>query len=208
MKKICLILVVFSSFIGCAMGNKYDYQSSNIALPVKPITNTTLILSVEDLRPYVLDGQKAPNFVGVQRGGYGNPFDVTTLSGKSMTEDMTMAITAGLTKVGYRVKNVQGKPDNVYLIKIAAETGASRIVVLKVYEWKSDIYMGIGLHCDILLNVFDANLKLLAESNMKFAEGIGGVQIGAARNSQIITDEFAKRIGYLFNKAEIRKSLE
>lgn len=207
MKKIFLILVVLS-FIGCAMGNKYDYQSSSIVLPVKPAENKALILSVEDLRPYVLNGGKAPNFVGLQRGGFGNPFDVTTLSGKPMTEDMSVAITKALTQVGYRVQNVQGKPENVYLIKIAAETGASRIVLLKVYEWKSDIYMGVGLHSDILLNVFDANLKLLAESNMKFDEAIGGAQIGAARNSQIITDEFAKRIGYLFNKEEIRKALE
>ena len=207
MKKILLIFVSLL-FAGCAMGNKYDYHSSSIILPVKPIDHKTLILSVEDLRPYVLNGKKEPNFVGLQRGGYGNPFDVTTFTGKPMTEDMSAAIAKGLKEVGYRVENVQGKPENVYLVNIAAKNGATRIVVLKVYEWKSDIFMGTALHCDLRLSVFDANMELLAENTMKFVEEIGGAQLGAAKNSQVMTDEFAKRIGYLFNKEDVRSALQ
>jgi len=77
MKKILLILFVLF-LTGCAVGNKYNYRSSSMALPIKPVNHRTLILSVEDLRPYVLNGEKEPNFVGLQRGGFSNPFDVTT----------------------------------------------------------------------------------------------------------------------------------
>ena len=205
MKKILLLLLVLF-LTGCAVGNQYNYRSSSMALPVKPVDHRTLILSVEDLRPYVLNGDKEPSFVGLQRGGYGNPFDVTTSTGKPMTEDMSAAIEQGLMDVGYRVVNVQGKPENAYLRNTAVKEGATRIVALKVYDWKSDIYMAITLHCDLRLIVFDTNGELLAESTMKFVQEVGG-GITPAKNSQVMAEEFAKRIGYLFNKNEVRSAL-
>ena len=63
--------------------------------------NKLLILAVQDFRPYVLNGDEEPGFVGLQRGGYGNPFDVTTLTGRPMTEDMAEAMVKGLSDVGY-----------------------------------------------------------------------------------------------------------
>ena len=38
-------------------------------------------------------------------------------------------------------------------------------------------------------------------------EEVGGAGIGEAKNSATATNEFAKRIGYLFNKPEIRSVL-
>lgn len=206
MKK--LLLILFALFLtGCAVGNKYNYQSSSMALPIKPVEHKSLILSVEDFRPYVLSGDKEPNFVGLQRGGFGNPFDVTTSTGKPMTEDMSAAIVKGLTDIGYRVVSVQDKPGKVYLVNSAASEGATRIVVLKVYDWKSDVLMSMKLHCDLRLSVFDPNGKLLAENAIKFVKEIGGAQMGAAKNSAALADEFAKQIGYLFNKEEVRDAL-
>jgi len=207
MKKILLILFVLY-LTGCAIGNKYNYRSSSMALPIKPVDHRSLILSVEDLRPYVLNGEKEPSFVGLQRGGYGNPFDVTTSTGKPMTEDMSAAIVKGLMDVGYRVVNVQGRLEIVSLVKTAVKENATRIVVLKVYDWKSDIYFGITLNCDLRLSVFDANGELLAENTMNFEKEIGGAHLGAEKNSQVVADEFAKRIGYLFNKNEVRSALQ
>ena len=206
MKK--FMFVLFAVFLtGCAAGNKYNYQSSSMSLPIKPVDHKTLILSVEDFRPYVLNGDKEPNFVGLQRGGFGNPFDVTTSTGKPMTEDMSAAIVKGLMDIGYRVVNVKDKPGKVYLVSSAAKEGAARIVVLKVYDWKSDIYMSMKLHCDLRLSVFDASGKLLAENTMKFSREISGAHMGAAKNSEAAADEFAKQIGYLFNKEEVRDAL-
>jgi hypothetical protein len=189
---------------GCAVGNKYDYRSSMIDLPIKSINYKDIVLSVEESRSYVLDGKKKPNFVGMQRGGFGNPFDVTTVSSKPLTEDMSVAITNALKKSGYEVLNINGSPHIGFLVNTAAKSGAKRIIILKVNEWKSDIYMSITLHCDIELRVFNAEGEMLAQSDMKFVETIGGGQITGARNSEVVANEFAKRIGYLFNKKEIR----
>jgi len=206
MKQRWIILIALFA-VSCAVGNKYDYRSATITLPVKTADNRILILSVQDFRPYVLNGDKQPSFVGFQRGGYGNPFDVTTLTGRPMTEDMAEAMVKGLADVGYRVIYVSGKPETVKLIDAAAQNHADRIVVLKVYDWKSDIYMGMTLHCDLRLSVHSSSGDLLAESKATFVEEIGGGLIGSSKNSQFLADEFAKRIGYLFNKEELGTAL-
>ena len=204
-KAFILFLILFIS--GCAVGNKYNYRASSIALPVKAIDEQTLVFSVNDLRPYVLSGENDPSFVGVQRGGFGNPFNVTTATGQAMTADMSAAITEALTDAGYRVVAVEDKTDKSSLVAIATDKSADRIIVLEVHDWKSDIYTGIKLHCDLRLDVLDASGALLAENSMRFEEEIAGAQLTGSKNSEILADEFAKRIGYLFNKEEIRKAL-
>lgn len=207
MKRIWIIFVALF-MTGCAVGNKYSYQTSDMALPIKASENKTVVLLVNDLRPYILSGDKAPNFVGLQRGGFGNPFDVTTTSGQAMTKDMSIAIADGLEETGYHVINVEEKADINHLISTAVNQGASRIIVLEVHDWKSDIYMSLTLHCDLKLSVYNADGTQLAENSSSFVRAIGGAQIGASKNSEIVADEFAKQIGYLFNEESIRGALE
>lgn len=193
---------------GCAAGNKYDYRASIITLPVKSDDRVTVVLSVKDMRPYVLNGDKGPDFVGLQRGGFANPFDVTTASGGPLTEDMAESIEASLTDKGYQVVNAHGTSGFDDLVKTALDEGADRIILLVVHNWKSDIYMSITLHSDIRLKVYDGSGELLAENEMIFVEEIGGAMIGAEKNSREVTEEFAKRIGYMFNKESIRSALQ
>ena len=102
MKKMALILAVL--FIGgCAVGNKYSYKTSDIDLPIRTEGGEALVLQVKDLRPYVLNGDKEANFVGLQRGGFGNPFDVTTESGEPMTDVMAVAIENGLKEINLSI---------------------------------------------------------------------------------------------------------
>ncbi len=200
------VLVILIS--GCAVGNKYDYRASVITLPVKSDNRVTVVLSVQDMRPYVLNGDKGPDFVGLQRGGFGNPFDVTTASGRPLTEDMSESIEASLTGKGYKVVNAHGASDVDDLVNTALNEGADRIILLVVHNWKSDIYMSITLHSDMRLKVYDSGGDLLAENEMIFVEEVGGAMIGAEKNSREVTEEFAKRMGYMFNKENIRRALQ
>jgi hypothetical protein len=208
MKSILIILCAVC-LTGCVAGHKYNYEASSMDIPVKPSEQRTLILSVEDWRPYVLSRDKEPNFIGLQRGGFGEPWDVTTTSGKPMTEDMSAAIVRGLKDAGYNIVNIPSNNENVYLVKVAGENSASRIVVLKVIDWKSDVYMGITLNCNLHLSVFDAEGNLLAESKVKFKKKIGGGSWATIDdNSRELAEEFAKRVRYLFNEHEVRRALQ
>ena len=205
MKKLTWLLLT-TVLTGCAIGNEYQYRDTSIVLPIKSADQRMVILSVQDLRSYILNGEKDPSFVGLQRGGFGNPFDVTTSSGNPMEEDMAYALREGLLRVGYRVVNVAGKPDIGQLRNTAVKEGATRIVLLKVNEWKSDAYIKLNLHCDLQLEVYDAKGELLAENEMKLVQEVGG-SITQLKNSQTMVEEFAKRMGYLFNKPAIHNAL-
>ena len=58
-------LIVFMSIllVGCATGNKYNYQAELASLPLRTQIEKTLVLNLQDQRPYVLSGEKAPDFV-------------------------------------------------------------------------------------------------------------------------------------------------
>ena len=74
-KYLCLLLISLM-IVGCAFGQKQDYLQAH---PVLEYTNKARVaVGVQDPRPYILDHDKDEGFVGLQRGGYGNPFDVST----------------------------------------------------------------------------------------------------------------------------------
>jgi len=206
MKRLSLLLCVLF-LAGCAVGNRYDYRSSRISLPVKASGQLTLALQVRDARPYVVSGQKNASFVGLQRGGFGNPFDVTTGTGEPLADEMAAALAAALAGAGYQVHQLQEISEGAFFVE-GGKAGAKRFLLLTINEWKSDVFMGITLHCDLDLKVYDENGNRIAGNTMKFVEGIGGAQLGAAKNSEAVTREFAKRIGYLFNHEDIRSALQ
>ena len=202
-----IIIPVFLVLAACATGNRYDYQSEVVVLPVKADGQITVILHVEDFRPYVINGEKSPDFVGLQRGGFGNPFDVKTTSGRPMTEEMQVSVAAGLRNSGYDVFVAGAESDLAALTMKARQHEAVRIIWLRFREWKSDIYMGIRLDYDLSLRVYDADGALLAENTMQGSGPVGGMKMSQGRNSQHMAQEFSKRIGYLFNDPSVHAAL-
>jgi hypothetical protein len=126
-----------------------------------------------------------------------------------MTEDMSAAVAKGLKDAGYIVVAVPGNKQVEYLVRTADKNGASRIIVLKVIDWKSDVLIGITLNCNLHLSVFDAEGELLAESAVNFRKKIGGGSWATeSENSHELAEEFAKRVRYLFNEHDVRRALK
>lgn len=207
MWKNATILTMCLVIVGCASNNRYDYRSQAVTLPLRTTEPVAVVLFVEDHRPYVLNGDKPAQFVGLQRGGWGNPFDVTTTSGRPLTEDMQMSVASGLGNAGYRVVSARSGSNPSVLTGLARQQQATRIIRLKVREWRSDIYMGIRLQYDLELAVHDADGRLLAEKTLQGDGPVGGGKLTGSRNSQHMVQEFSKRIGYLFNHPSIRSAL-
>ena len=80
---------------GCAVGNRHAYHTT--VAPLQASGSHTIAVATHDEREYVRSGNKQPDFVGLQRGGYGNPFKVTTESGHALAQDVTDSITASAT---------------------------------------------------------------------------------------------------------------
>ena len=164
-------------------------------------------LSVLDRRPYILDGDKDPDFVGLQRGGFGNPFKVTTESGRPLAEDMTESLRRGLSAGGFAVTVLTLAGDAPDAVRAAAASaGVYRVVLLNVNNWKTDVYMDISLHYDLLLRVFDRSGAVISESKLSGIEEIAGAGF-EGKNSASAAQAFERKIGYLFNVPDIKAAL-
>src|SRR3972149_101380 len=95
-----LIILCASLFLGgCAVGQKIGYHDAELAINASG--NTMIAVTSLDGRPYVKSGEKDKTYIGTFRGGFGNPFNVSTESQKPLADDITSVICASLQKKGF-----------------------------------------------------------------------------------------------------------
>lgn len=171
------LVVITGCTSGCAFGNKHRYRDADVALQASGAT--AVVVAVTDQRPYILDGDKRPDFVGLQRGGYGNPFDVTTESGKPLADDMASSICAALTKKGRPCTpsvSVGADAASARAAALAAckSSGSQRLLLITIREWKADTYNDTSLYFDVSAEVLDSTGALLAQNRIQGSEEIEG----------------------------------
>ncbi|MFA5631131.1 MAG: hypothetical protein WC997_06450 [Porticoccaceae bacterium] len=200
-----LAVLLLAITTGCAVGNKYDYSSVSVSLPLQG--SGELGVAVVENRAYVVSGDKAPDFIGIQRGGFGNPFNVTTKSGKPLTEDMAASLGAALERSGFKVSALDVRsPDASVIAAAATRQGQQRNVILKVNEWKTDVMMRIRLIYDLDLQITDGAGRTIASNRLQGDEVIGGGGF-EGQNAGSASSSFEAKIGRLFNKPEIFAAL-
>jgi len=203
---VSLCAVVLSS--GCVVGQKYNYSA--VVADIGPTGTKTIGVATHDQRPDVVIGEKTPDVVGTLRGGFGNPWYVTTESGRPLADDMTEAIAATLTKNNFKVFTVtvshKDKPQDV-LEKLKATNG-DNLILLTLNEWKSDAYMNATLYYNAIFKVFDRNGNLVAETAKKGQEELGGSMNTAAHTKKAVPAAFKKIIEELFNNTNVVEALK
>src|SRR5688500_11517687 len=127
MPKLVLIPIIGLLLLGgCAVGNQHAYH-----LVSPRLTHTgrmVVVVAVHDQRSYVVDGKKAPDFVGLSRGGFGNSFDVTTVSERPLAADVADRVARALTVAGYQATVIQAnhKMTSAKILDAMAKSGAPR----------------------------------------------------------------------------------
>jgi len=170
--RIVIALLLLGSLGGCAVGNHQQY---NGVVPALTVTGQkSVAVAVVDNRPYVVDGDKDPDFVGLQRGGFGNPFDVGTDSRKPLAMDLTDNIVTALKQRGLAAEPVLVKPGTPVASVVTAAAGKERALVLELREWKSDTYTNTALIYDVELKVCDGAGKPLATASKQGDDDLGG----------------------------------
>ena len=204
--KLVFVFALLLVVTGCAVGNSYDYRKANASLPLTG--SGELGAGVVEMRSYVLDGDKTPNFIGLQRGGFGNPFDVKTSSGKAMTDDMTDVLSRALNSAGYTVKQLYfSSPDSAVVADIIVKENKEKNVILMVKEWKTDVMMNFRLIYDLDFQVIDSQGNVLASNTLEGDEKLGGAGF-ESQNSKSAVAAFETKIGRLFNNPEIIAALQ
>jgi len=172
MRPLLIVLAAFAAS-GCAVGNKHGYTMG----PDLAVQGTrSVAVAAQDLRPYVVSGEKRPDFVGLQRGGFGNPFDVTTESGRPLADDFSTAIASSLSRRGFKstAVSVALSPMAADARALASRSGAERLALVSIVEWKSDTYQNTALLYELVLRVLDANGNQLAANRVSGRDNLGG----------------------------------
>lgn len=160
---------------GCAFGQKITY--SDTVADVEASGNKSVAVATLDQRPYVITGDKKPSFVGLSRGGYGNPFDVLTVSGAPLADEFSASISRSLSERGFKssVVKVAASQSRRATIDQLRGAGAERLVLISLKEWKSDKYMRTSLIYDVTVKVFDTAGEELATASFHGDEVVGDV---------------------------------
>ena len=133
-----MFLLVMLLCSGCAIGVKHNYAD---VMPQLTVAGPgTLAVATHDQRPYILSGDTGPEFVGLSRGGYGNPFQVQTASGYALADDMAQVMCTVLREKGFdcvpMLAAASDTPEEVHRKLQGAASPLALLLVLR--EWKSD----------------------------------------------------------------------
>ena len=173
-KCFCLLLIALV-LGGCAFGRKQNYLQAQPSLDLTQ--KGRLAVGVQDRRPYILDHDKQEDFVGLQRAGFGNPYDVATESQQPLADDMAKVLAVALGRSGAIVVPVKLSPSlsKAEVIRALQSTNAGKSLLLVLFEWKSDTYQGTEILYELEMEALDKQGNVLAN---KRTQGID--QLGAA----------------------------
>jgi hypothetical protein len=204
--KSVLVWLALSLLGGCAFGVKHDYGAP---LDLNVTTPASVAVGTVDARPYVVTGEKGQDFVGLSRGGFGNPFDVRTQSGKPLASDMSGAIVASLKGKGVNAHFIEVSPAAGPAQALAAlrSAGALRLVLLTLREWKSDSMIVVGLHYDLDLRVFDRAGTALATKLHQGSDNLGRSGFAPGGGASVL-QRYRGMMETLFQDPDIVKALQ
>lgn len=150
-----ILLLLVGTLGGCVVGQELsmDYGESSM-----DITEPNRIgVNVKDERPYVLSGEKDPWFIGKYRGGFGNPFDVSTDNDEPLANVLTDGIEDALSHEGFGISN---DPD--------------RTISVLIKEWNFDGYQNGRFWYELEVKVDSSEGEILAPFSVKDEKYIDG----------------------------------
>jgi hypothetical protein len=192
---------------GCAVGVKHDYQRP---LEVGIVTPASVAVATLDHRPYIVSVQKGEDFVGLSRGGFGNPFDVTTQSGRPLASDISGSIVASMKGKGVDARAIELKPAVQHDQAIAAlrAAGTQRSVLLTLLEWKGDSMVNVGFTYDFTLRVFDKDGNQLALKPQMGREHLGPADPFTPGGAAQVIPRYQRMMELLFQDPDVVKALQ
>ena len=192
---------------GCAVGVTHQYD--NAAPEINASAGSKLGVGVQDRRMYVVSKQKPETFAGVSRGGFGNPFDVNTASGKPLADDFTKTIQTALLAKGVKATAVTLPigMDEIAAIKLLSTAGDKSVLIV-LNEWKADTYSNTALSYDVQAMIVDANGKILSSKKLLGKDNLGGSAFNPPEHSRTaVPIAFRKKLEELFSSPEISQHM-
>jgi|LSQX01.2.fsa_nt_gb hypothetical protein len=202
-----MILIVFLA-VGCGpRGIRYTATLHDLTCS----SSRSIAVAVLDERPYILKKEKDPSYVGLIRGGYGNPFDMWTESGAPLAEDMLHTITDSLRARGFKVTPLKTAAVNSREAALAGFKAADtdRLLLLVIREWYSDYIPAAytpersNLFVHVEAGVFNRNQKKTAGKNL-----MEDLTLPSGWPYETIPSVYQSKISGLINDSRICRALQ
>jgi len=195
------VCVLLSS---CAFGTKMSLQSTSVSVP--SLGARSLQLVVIDERPEVLSGDKTPQWIGLQRAGFGIPYGVHTESGRPLAEELGNSLADSFRRSGASPHLVavplRGTIESVSF-------SGERVLVVRLKTWKSDTLTEVHFNYNIEALVQDRSHQVLARNSVEGKESIDGSfwnPVGASERR--VTAKQAEILARLVNAPQIVTALQ
>ena len=142
---------------GCVVGQSvsptYDVGPAGAA------TGAPVTLTVHDERPYVKSGEKPAYFIGQYRGGFGNPWNVSTEGDQPIAVLLQRDLAKELQSLGHPV---------------VAQSAGVRVLDVAIVEYQFDGYQNAKFWYLFNVRVIGPDGKVIAESVVQDNQVIQG----------------------------------
>lgn len=169
------VVAVFTllSHTNALAGNPVKYNDEFAQYEVNISKKAKVIVAAKDARPYITNGDKKPNFVGLERSLFGVPYSIYTFSQNSFADDMGQILLSSLNKEGIDALKVD-YPLNTATTTFLSNNSVTgrKSLIFTFNEWKTDMYGRMTFHYDVTLTVYDDKGNKLASSNEKGSKGL------------------------------------
>jgi hypothetical protein len=193
--------------MGCAVGRQHEYR---VQLPVFLEGRGRVAVAVHDQRPDVVDGSEDLDYVGMQRAGFGNPWDVTTESGNALAEDWARTVVDALHRGGFAGEVVSTSPAQAHLEVVSRlrATRADALVLFTVHAWHSDTFGDTTVHRDVVLEVIEPSGRLLAVVRSGGDRELYYLGLDEAGNAEReVPRTFQKTLEWMFANVRVQHAL-
>lgn len=197
------LLVAYLS--GCAFGTKMSYDKTALAVP--PIRGEVAV-GVWDARPYVLSGEKSPQWVGLQRSGFAIPYGVHTQSGAPLRSEFAQAIVNSFSRSGVAARTID-IPDRMMnadaVERLMPSTGTG--ILLQIANWKTDALTDIHFAYDMTLKVFNNGAKVTEERVNGNEKLDGSFWNPIGKSERVAVAKQKEKLDQLFASSRVRAAV-
>lgn len=207
MKKV-FYLILACLLSSCAFGTKMNLAETQLNL--SPNKLDTFSVVVWDARPYVLSGEKSPEWIGLQRSGWGIPYGVHTSSGATLAQDFSRLIGSNFSRAGVSINsNIAAVPGTKSREQALTSIESGKKLLVTINQWKSDTMADVSFEHDILCEVISKDGKTLV-AEKSFAKEVleGGFWNPIAASEKSVVAKQKLIMEDLLNRASIVEALK
>jgi hypothetical protein len=177
-------------------------------LSLTATTQQTVVAAAIDQRPYVLNGDESPKFLGTERAKWGGTKNINTASGRGLAEEIGDAVVNALTIRGVTTSALQPTKgvDMAEMLAIFQGLGADRLLVVELQDWRTDVYTGVRLKWRLEAIVYDRAGNILGRSASQGTNPISRTNL-QAEYTNIVVHELSNKLSILLNERTITDAL-